>query len=84
MTHDPTENIRRVEQAELNAAQAEREALEAKYGQVWSTEQVREDFEVIGFMAPYIGVQRKSDRKKGSLQFQHHPRYYFNWSEDSK
>lgn len=84
MTHDPTETIRRQQQAELNAAQAEREALEATHGQVWDTNQLREDFEVIGFMAPYIVVKRKSDGAKGSLQFQHAPRFYFNWQEDTR
>jgi hypothetical protein len=54
-----------------------REALEAQHGKVWSTEELSRDFEVIGFMAPYIAVRRKSYGKKGSLEFQHNPRFYF-------
>lgn len=81
-TNDPTEDARREIQAALNAEQAEREALEAKYGQVWDTEQIREEFEVLGFMAPFVVVKRKSDGKKGSLEFQHSPRYYFRFQED--
>ncbi len=77
--NDPTETIRRERVAEINAAPGSREALEAQYGQVWSTDQLSDDFEVIGFMAPLIAVRRKSDGHKGSLEFQHSPRLYFNF-----
>ena len=60
----------------------ERERLESKYGKVWSTEELGQDFDVTGFMAPFVVVRRKSDNKKGSLEFQHRPRFYFNWKED--
>jgi hypothetical protein len=82
MTHDPTEGVRRELQAELNAAQAERLALEQQYGQVWNTVELGQDFEVIGFMAPFVVVKRKADGKKGSLAFQHSPRFYFSFTED--
>ena len=80
--HDPTEVIRRQEIAEINADPGSREALEAKHGQVWSTQELGTDFDVLGFMAPYVIVRRKSDGTKGSLQFQHDPRFYFNFSAD--
>ena len=51
---------------------------EAEFGQVWDTAQLSEAFEVLGFMAPYAVVRRKSDGRKGSLEFQHLPRFYFN------
>ena len=79
---DPTESIRRQELAEINKMPSEREALEAKHGQVWDTGQLQEEFDVLGFMAPYIVVCRKSDGVKGSLQFQHNPRLYFNFQAD--
>ena len=79
---DPTEAIRRQEVAEINAAPGSREALAAKHGQVWSTQELGTDFEVLGFMAPYVIVRRRSDGAKGSLQFQHDPRFYFNFSAD--
>lgn len=78
---DETEDFRRARQAELNAEAADRAKLEATHGKVWSTDQLREEFEVTGFMAPFVGVRRKSDGKKGSLEFQHMPRFYFNWQE---
>jgi hypothetical protein len=46
---------------------------------VWNTEELTEEFEVIGFMAPYVIVRRRTDDKKGSLEFQHQPRFYFNF-----
>jgi len=65
--------------AEINAEPGSREALEAQYGQVWDTQQLAGDFEVIGFMAPFVVVRRRADGMKGSLEFQHMPRFYFNF-----
>ena len=76
---DPTETIRRERVAEINAEPGSREALEAQYGQVWSTDELSEDFAVIGFMAPYVVAIRNSDGVKGSMEFQHNPRFYFNF-----
>jgi hypothetical protein len=76
---DPTEPIRRQRLAEINAQPGSREALEAEYGQVWNTEELSSDFEVQGFMAPLVVVKRRSDNVKGSLEFQHNPRFYFNF-----
>ena len=76
---DETEPLRRERLAEINAQPGSREALEAEYGQVWNTSQLGEDFEVSGFAAPLVVVRRKSDGKKGSLEFQHNPRFYFNF-----
>jgi hypothetical protein len=64
---------------EINAEPGSREALEAQYGQVWDTEELSRDFEVVGFMAPLVVVRRRADGLKGSLEFQHHPRFYFAW-----
>ena len=76
---DPTETIRRARLVEINVAPNPRAALEARYGQVWDTSELSEDFEAIGFMAPLVVVRRRSDGKKGSLEFQHQPRFYFNF-----
>lgn len=76
---DVTEGLRRERFVELNADPGSREALEAQYGQVWSTEELACHFTVIGFMAPLVAVVRKADGVKGSLEFQHRPRLYFNF-----
>jgi hypothetical protein len=76
---DPTEAIRRELVAVINAEPGSREYLEAKYGQVWDTSQMQEDFEPLGFAAPFIVVRRRSDGAKGTLTFQHSPRLYFDF-----
>ena len=77
--NDPTETIRRQRVMEINLQPGSREALESQHGQVWSTSELSSDFEVLGFMAPLVVVRRKSDGRKGSLEFQHGPRFYFNF-----
>jgi hypothetical protein len=76
---DPTESIRRQRLAEINAEPGSRTALEAQYGRVWTTDELAGEFEPIGFMAPFIVVRRRADGVKGSLEFQHQPRFYFNF-----
>ena len=78
---DLTEEPRRKMVAEINSAPAEREALEEKHGQVWDTLELQKDFDVTGFMAPFVVVRRKSDGQNGALRFQHMPRYYFDFKE---
>jgi hypothetical protein len=56
-----------------------RKALEAKYGQVWTTDELSEDFTVLGFSLGICVATRKSDGQKGSLEFKHSPRFYFNF-----
>ena len=79
--NDPTENIRREMVAAINSNAAERAALEERHGQVWDSDEIREDFDVIGFAAPMMIVSRKSDGKRGSLVFQHSPRFYWGFEE---
>ena len=82
-TADPTEAPRRRRLAELNPGSG-RPELESRHGRVWSPAELARDFEVVGFMAPLVVVRRRSDGRKGSLEFQHEPRLYFNWREDEE
>jgi hypothetical protein len=79
---DPTEGMRRARFAELNAEADNRTELEQRHGQVWDSTQLRAEFEVIGFAAPYVMVRERKTSKVGSLEFQHSPRFYFNFEED--
>ena len=81
MPHDATEPLRRQRLAEINFEPGSREALEAEHGQVWDTGELQEEFDVLVFAAPYVIVSRNG--KKGSLEFQHSPRFYFNFQADS-
>jgi hypothetical protein len=80
---DPTEQIRRELVAEINADPGSREYLEAQHGQVWDTDELRAAFEVLGFAAPLVVVRRRNDQVKGSLYFQHNPRFYFGFQADN-
>lgn len=78
MPADPTEDIRR----EMISTGQPAADLETTDGPTWTSETLSQDFEVLGFMAPFVVVRRKSDRVKGSLEFTHSPRVYFNWSPE--
>jgi hypothetical protein len=78
---DSTEPIRRALVSAINAQPGSRAALEQEHGRVWDTNELSTEFEVTGFMAPFVVVRRKSDGKKGSLMFQHSPRFYFSFTE---
>lgn len=60
----------------------EREELEKEYGQVWDTQELMTDFSVIAFGAPYCSVERRSDGVRGTMQFQHMPRFYWGFLEN--
>lgn len=74
---DPTESIRR---AMLESGQPHADLAQAD--QRWTTDEVRELFTVHSFLAPFVFVTRKSDGAKGSLEFTHSPRFYFNFVAD--
>ena len=76
-TRDDTEPMRRELVRQINGNPQIRESLEAAYGQVWDTEELARDFAVEGFAAPFVVVIRKADGVKGSLEFQHSPRFYY-------
>jgi hypothetical protein len=86
--YDETEGVRREMVREVNTAvesndeAAERARLTESYGdQVWNTQELGEAFEVLSFAAPLCIVRRKSDGRKGSVMFQHSPRFYFQFQE---
>ena len=70
---DPTEEIRIRLQGEINQGDYPIE------GETFTTEQLREQFEVLGFQAPFVVVKRKADGVRGTLMFRHHPRIYFGF-----
>ncbi|WP_339684941.1 hypothetical protein [Gimesia maris] len=79
---DQTESIRREMTKNINAIEGSREYLEAKHGQVWDTSELQQDFSVEGFMAPFVLARRKSDGIRGTLKFQHSPRFYFSFEPE--
>ena len=77
MSHDNTESMRR-EMLETNQPHVDLAHADKR----WNTQELSAEFEVIGFMAPFVVVRRKSDGAKGSMEFTHSPRFYFNFMAD--
>lgn len=48
-------------------------------GECWSTDEVQEEFEILGFMAPFVTAIKRSTGEKGVLTFVHNPRVYYGW-----
>lgn len=71
---DPTEGIRRAMVKAINSEEMDYE------GQTWTTDQLTQEFEVVGFLAPFVMVKHKTTGEKGTLMFKHSPRVYFEWS----
>jgi hypothetical protein len=63
---------------ELDPAECRRR-LEAKHGQVWNSFELARDFEVEAFRAPLVVVSRRCDGLRGTLVFQHAPRFYWGF-----
>lgn len=74
---DHTETIRR-QMIETDQPAQDCAAADRRY----TTSELSAEFTVIGFLAPFVVVQRKSDGVKGSMQFTHNPRFYFNFVPD--
>ncbi len=79
---DPAETIRRQQLLKINIEPGSRADLESRHGQVWDTTELQRDFSVEGFLALYVVVRRNSDGRRGSLRFQHSPRFYFSFSPE--
>ena len=79
---DQTEAIRKSMLKKINAEPGSKEDLEARYGDVWDTQQLQEHFTVLSFLAPFCVVLRKSDGVRGSVMFQHNPRFYHSFKPE--
>jgi hypothetical protein len=52
-------------------------------GPTWTADELVRDFDVIVLQAPYVVAIRRADNVKGTLQFVHHPRVFFDFRESS-
>jgi hypothetical protein len=48
----------------------------------WDTTEMMAEFSVDGFCAPFVVVRRKSDGVRGTLEFKHSPRVYFDFQPE--
>jgi len=58
-----------------------REQLEARFGEVLTTDEATAKYRFESFLAPFAFVTRKEDNVRGIIRFQHMPRFYFDFSE---
>lgn len=79
---DPTYELRKRRWEEINSNPRSREELEKQFGMVWSSKEMGKEFIVDYFLAPLVIVRRRADGVKGSLLFQHSPRFYFRFFRD--
>jgi hypothetical protein len=55
--------------------------LETLHGETWTTAELQRDFVVEGFGGGVCVVCRRFDNVRGSLDFDHMPRIYYNFVE---
>lgn len=77
---DETEPVRRA-MIESGQPQKDLERVMEAGGDRWDTQELQRDFEVIGFLAPYVVVRRRVDGVRGTMEFTHSPRWYFGFKE---
>ena len=59
-----------------------RETLEAKYGKVWTAEELEQEFIVTAFIGSTVVVRRRVDDVVGTLEFTNRPHFFFNFTPD--
>lgn len=58
-----------------------REELTKDFGNVYDSTEVHTAYKILSFAAPFVYVQDITTGKKGTLEFQHHPRFYYSFEE---
>ena len=57
----------------------DRQSLEAKFGKVWSAEELEQHFVVTAFIGPTVVVRRIADNVVGTLEFTRRPHLFYNF-----
>lgn len=79
---DPiVDSIRKEMTSIINSNPKTREEIAKKYGEVYDCEDIHTAYEIIAFAAPFVYVHNIATGMKGTLMFQHHPRFYFSFKE---
>lgn len=69
------------QQVDDTESAAKRELLSRGYAEVMTRAEAQAKYTFVGFCAPWVEVVRESDNKRGTLEFTHSPRFYFNFVE---
>ena len=57
----------------------DRQSLEAKFGKVWSAEELEQEFVVTAFVGPHVVVRRIADNVVGTLEYSRRPLLFYNF-----
>ena len=79
---DPTVELRKQRAREINSRPRNRLALHRDFGDVWTHQEMAQEFDIVLWICPLVIVIRRSDGIKGSLLYQHQPRFYFRFYPD--
>ena len=66
----------------INTEPRSEEAFTTAGEEVWNTEEVQKEFEILGFKKPFALAIRKSDGARGTFLFQTMPKLFFSWSQE--
>jgi len=58
--------------------------LQEQYGKVLNTQELTSKYEVRSFLAPLVFLTERSTGKRYTAQFQHMPRYYFDFVKQNR
>lgn len=70
--------------AQLGVQELREELAEIYDGDVWTSEELLDQYEVSHFDPPYVHVIRKSDRVRGTVAYTDEPRLYFSFIPQRK
>lgn len=76
------DKLRKEYARKLNAKPRPRADLDRLFQITLDPEQLRENYEVISFFAPFVYVRNKFSNAEDILVFQHSPRFYWQFEQD--
>ena len=53
--------------------------LSEKHSEVLNTSEMTAKYQALGFLAPWVHVERREDGVRGTMEFTHSPRFYFHF-----
>lgn len=56
-----------------------RRRLEKQYGQVWNSNEMHQEFEILKITGSGFVVERRADGKRGSMDYLPSPLFYFDF-----
>ena len=83
-TIDSTEESRRERLEQINANRVHDQHWKRCMGRFGIRASCSGTFMVVGFLAPFVHVRRRDNGEEGSMEFQHQPRFYFNYRSNER